>query len=139
MTAQEKGLTNQRGLIHLQSNYPFSETVRRLESALEEKGVQIFCLVDHCGEAAKVGLAMQPALLFIFGNPKAGTPLMIESPTLALDLPFKALVWENAEHAVWLTYNSTEYLRQKHGLSSGAPALLAIEHLLHQVTGPQAP
>jgi uncharacterized protein (DUF302 family) len=81
---------------------------------LQAKNLTVFARVDHSGEAAKVGLMMRPTQLIIFGSPKSGTPLMVASPTLAVDLPLKALVWEDAEGKVWLSYNSPNYLKQRH-------------------------
>lgn len=104
------------GLVHLSSPFSVSETTKRLEAALQSKGIAIFCHVDHSGEAEKVGMKMHPTQLLIFGNPKAGTPLMLASPTLAIDLPLKALVWEDAGNKVWVSYNSPEYLQQRHNI-----------------------
>jgi uncharacterized protein (DUF302 family) len=108
--------TTDNGIVHLQSPYSVSETLQRLEALVAAKGLAIFARIDHSGEAEKVGLKMQPAVLLIFGSPKAGTPLMIASPTLALDLPLKALVWQDAEAGVRLSYNSPEYLKQRHSI-----------------------
>ena len=102
------------GIIHLRSRYAVSETLSRLESRLQTSGLAIIARIDHAAAAASVGLEMQPAVVIIFGNPKAGTPLMVASPTLALDLPLKALVWQDAEKIVWLSYNSPEYLQHRH-------------------------
>jgi uncharacterized protein (DUF302 family) len=104
------------GLIHLKSPYSVRETLRRLESELQARGLTVFARVDHSGEAEKVGLAMRPTQLIIFGSPKAGTPLMVASPTLAIDLPLKALVWEDADGQVWLSHNSPDYLRRRHDI-----------------------
>ena len=104
------------GLIHLESKHSVDETLQRLEELLKQKGVNVFALVDHSGEAAKAGLVMLPTKLLIFGSPKAGTPLMQASPTLAIDLPLKALFWQDAEGKVWLTYNDPAYLQQRHGV-----------------------
>jgi uncharacterized protein (DUF302 family) len=104
------------GLIHLESKYSVDETLNRLQLLLQEKSVMIFALVDHSGEAAKVGLQMRPTKLLIFGNPKGGTPLMQAAPTVAIDLPLKALVWEDADGKVRLTYNDPAYLQQRHGV-----------------------
>jgi uncharacterized protein (DUF302 family) len=119
------------GLIHLSSPHSVPETLKRVQSAVQSHGLTIFCLVDHSGEAAKVGLEMHPTELLIFGNPKGGTPLMLVSPTVAIDFPLKALVWEDADGKVWLTYNSPDYLQQRHNLPdnlmkniSGVGALL---------------
>ena len=89
------------GLVHLSSSYSVPETIKRLESSLLAHGVTIFCRVDHSGEAEKVGLRMPPTQLLIFGSPKGGTPLMLASPTVAIDLPLKALVWQDAGGKVW--------------------------------------
>jgi uncharacterized protein (DUF302 family) len=90
--------------------------LRRLESVLAERGVKVFAVVDHSGEAEKVGMKMRPTKVVIFGNPKAGTPLMVAAPTLAIDLPLKALVSEDEKGKVWVSYNSPEYLQQRHGV-----------------------
>ena len=92
------------------------ETLQRLRLLLEEKKIMIFALVDHSGEAAKAGLAMRPTKLLIFGDPKGGTPLMQAAPTVAIDLPLKALVWEDLEGKVRLTYNDPGYLQQRHNV-----------------------
>jgi uncharacterized protein (DUF302 family) len=119
------------GLIHLSSPYPVPETLQRVQSAVQSHGLTIFCLVDHSGAAAQVGLEMHPTQLLIFGSPKGGTPLMLASPTVAIDLPLKALIWEDADGKIWLTYNSPDYLKQRHNLPdnlmkniSGVGALL---------------
>ena len=104
------------GMVHLRSHHSVQETLRRLESALRAHGVSIFARIDHSGEAEKVGLRMPPTQVLIFGSPKAGTPLMVASPTLAIDLPLKALAWEDADGTVWLSYNSPEYLKQRHNV-----------------------
>jgi uncharacterized protein (DUF302 family) len=104
------------GMVHLRSHHSVQETLRRLESALRAHGVSIFARIDHSGEAEKVGLRMPPNQVLIFGSPKAGTPLMVASPTLAIDLPLKALAWEDADGTVWLSYNSPEYLKQRHNV-----------------------
>jgi uncharacterized protein (DUF302 family) len=102
------------GLIHLRSPYSVPETLKRLESLLQARNITMFARIDHSGEAEKVGLTMHPTQLIIFGSPKSGTPLMVASPTLAIDLPLKALVWEDSEGKVWLTYNSPDYLQRRH-------------------------
>jgi len=104
----------ENGLVHLKSPYAVPETVKRLESALLAKNLTVFARVDHSGEAEKVGLKMRPTQLIIFGSPKAGTPLMVASPTLAIDLPLKALAWEDGDGKVWVSYNSPDYLKQRH-------------------------
>ena len=104
------------GLIDKPSNHSVDETVDRLKSILEAKGVRLFALVDHSGEAEKVGMKMRPTKLLIFGSPKAGTPLMLASPSMAIDLPLKILVWQDQKDKVWVSYNSPDYLRDRHGL-----------------------
>jgi uncharacterized protein (DUF302 family) len=104
----------QDGLIHLLSKYSVDESLQRLEKLLQDHSVTIFARVDHSGEAAKVGLTMRPTKLLIFGSPKGGTPLMQAVPTTAIDLPMKALFWEDAEGKVRLTYNDPAYLQQRH-------------------------
>ena len=104
------------GLVHLRSPYSVPETLKRLQSVLQAKNLDVFARIDHSGEAEKVGLKMRPTQLIVFGSPKAGTPLMVASPTLAIDLPLKALAWEDADGQVWLSYNSPEYLKQRHNV-----------------------
>jgi len=104
------------GMVHLRSHYSVRETLQRVEAVLRANGLTIFGRVDHSAEAEKVGLEMLPAQVLIFGSPKAGTPLMLASPTLAIDLPLKALTWEDADGTVWLSYNSPEYLKQRHNV-----------------------
>lgn len=104
------------GLLQVVSHYPVDETVRRIESLLGQKGLQVFAVIDHSGEAQKVGLKMRPTKVVIFGSPKGGTPLMVAAPTLAIDLPLKALVAEDESGKVWVSYNTPEYLRQRHGV-----------------------
>jgi uncharacterized protein (DUF302 family) len=102
------------GIESLPSKYPVDKTLERLQSILKDKGVAVFVVVDHSGEAAKVGMEMRPTKLVIFGNPKAGTPLMIAAPTAAIDLPLKALIWQDSDGNVWISYNSPEYLQGRH-------------------------
>ena len=103
------------GIIDVPSHYSVPETMARLQSILKEKGMTIFALVDHSGEAEKAGLTMRPTQVLIFGSPKGGTPLMVAAPRLAIDLPLKALAWQDEQGKVWLSYNSPEYLQQRHG------------------------
>lgn len=105
-----------KGIIDKLSNHSVDETVERLKNILQSKGITLFALVDHSGEAGKVGMKMRPTKLLIFGSPKAGTPLMLAAPSIAIDLPLKILVWEDDQGKVWLSYNSPEYLRDRHGL-----------------------
>jgi uncharacterized protein (DUF302 family) len=107
---------NENGLVHVASSRSVPETLTKLQAVIEARGLKIFALIDHSGEAEKAGMHMRPTQLLIFGSPKAGTPLMIAAPTLAIDLPLKALVWEDGEGKVWVTYNSPDYLQQRHGI-----------------------
>ena len=114
------------GVVHLESPYSFEETLNRLESTLRARGVAEFARIDHSGEAAKIGLKMHPTQVVIFGSPKAGTPLMVAAPTLAIDLPLKALIWEDAGGKVWVSYNTAEYLVQRHGVPAELVANIAV-------------
>ncbi len=104
------------GIVNKPSKHSVEQTVEALNNILKSKGIAVFALIDHSGEAEKVGLKMRPTKLLIFGNPKAGTPLMLASPSSAIDLPLKILIWEDGQGKVWLSYNSPEYLRERHGL-----------------------
>jgi uncharacterized protein (DUF302 family) len=104
------------GMIHLSSPYSAPETLARLETIVQAKGLTIQARIDHSGDAAKAGLSMRPTQLLIFGNPKSGTPLMVASPSVAIDLPLKALIWQDTDDKVWLSYNSPDYLKQRHAL-----------------------
>jgi uncharacterized protein (DUF302 family) len=106
----ENGIANKR------SNHSVDETLERLKRTLQAKAVTIFAIVDHSSEAKRVGLEMRPTKLAIFGSPKAGTPLMLAAPSIALDLPLKILIWEDREGRVWVSYTSLTYLRERHGL-----------------------
>jgi uncharacterized protein (DUF302 family) len=108
----------ENGLVSLPSKHGVPETVTRLQDILKAHGLQVFARIDHSGEAEKVGLTMRPTQLLIFGSPKGGTPLMVAAPTLAIDLPLKALAWEDAQGKVWLTYNRPEYLADRHSVPS---------------------
>src|ERR1700692_413466 len=100
------------GVIDVSSRYSVPETLARLQSILKEKNIAVFALIDHSGEAEKAGLTMRPAQLLVFGSPKGGTPLMVAAPRLAIDLPLKALAWQDEQGKVWLSHNSPEYLQE---------------------------
>jgi uncharacterized protein (DUF302 family) len=108
------------GIVDLASKHSVDETVERLQTILHAKGVTLFAIIDHSGEAEKAGMKMRPTKLLIFGNPKSGTPLMLAAPSSALDLPLKILVWEDgregAGRKVWISYNTPAYLAKRHGL-----------------------
>jgi uncharacterized protein (DUF302 family) len=124
------------GLVDLPSNHSVDETVKRLRRILQAKGINLFALIDHSGEAAKVGMQMRPTKLLIFGNPKGGTPVMLASPSSAIDLPLKILIWEDAQGKVWVTHNSTAYLQERHNLPPELlPNIAVIEALAKTVAG----
>jgi len=110
----DKAMNN--GIVDKPTNHSVDETVEKLKGILQSKGVALFATVDHSGEAAKVGMKMPPTKLLIFGSPKAGTPLMLASPSVAIDLPLKILIWEDAQGKAWLSYNSPAYLQQRHSI-----------------------
>jgi len=113
------------GIISKPSKYSVPETLHRLETILTAKGIKVFALVDHSGEAEKAGLKMPPTQLLIFGNPKGGTPVMLAAPTAAIDLPWKALAWQDANGQVWLSYNDAAYIQRRFGLSDDVMKPLA--------------
>jgi uncharacterized protein (DUF302 family) len=104
------------GIVNKPSKHSVDDTLRKLQNILEAKGIAVFALVDHSGEAAKVGMNMRPTKLLIFGNPKGGTPLMLAAPSTAIDLPLKILIWQDDQEKVWVSYNTPEYLAERHGL-----------------------
>jgi uncharacterized protein (DUF302 family) len=108
--------TAANGIVSKPSAHSVDETVEKLKGILQAKGVMLFALVDHSGEATKAGLKMPPTKLLIFGSPKAGTPLMLASPSIAIDLPLKILVSEDTSGKVWVSYNSPAYLGERHSL-----------------------
>jgi uncharacterized protein (DUF302 family) len=118
-----------RGISSLVSRHSVSESAARIKAALEAHGMTVFCVIDQSGEAAKVGLRLRPMQLIIFGDPKTGTPLMAATPSLAIDLPLKALIWEDAGGRVLVSHDSPEYLRRRHALAQppfqGAAVILA--------------
>lgn len=119
-----------RGITDTPSNHSVDQTVGRLKAILQAKGIALFALVDHSGEAEKAGMKMPLTKLLIFGNPKAGTPLMLAAPSCAIDLPLKILVWEDKQGKVWVSYNTPEYLQQRHGFPPDLlPNISAVETL----------
>jgi uncharacterized protein (DUF302 family)/uncharacterized membrane protein YidH (DUF202 family) len=107
-------LNSDTGIVDVPSNHSVDQTVERFKGILNAKGVTLFALVDHSGEAEKVGMKMPPTKLLIFGSPKGGTPVMLAAPSIAIDLPLKVLVWEDSSGKVWASYNSPAYLQQRH-------------------------
>jgi uncharacterized protein (DUF302 family) len=104
------------GIVRKPSKYSVDETVSKLQAVLAAKAVTVFALIDHSGEAQKVGMQMLPTKLLIFGNPKGGTPLMLAAPSIAIDLPLKILIAEDDRGKVSISYNSPDYLAERHGL-----------------------
>ncbi len=118
------------GIVNAPSNHSVDQTVEKLKGILQAKGVALFALVDHSGEAAKIGMKMPPTKLLIFGNPKAGTPVMLAAPSSAIDLPLKILVWEDSQNKVWISYNSPQYLQKRHGLPQELLSNIAVVETL---------
>jgi len=115
------------------SRYPVAEAIDRIEAALKASGMTIFARVDHAGEAARVGLTMPPTQLLVFGNPRGGTAIMVSRPTAAIDLPLKALAWEDGSGKVWLSFNTFELLVERHGVPAEIASKLApVEALLER-------
>jgi uncharacterized protein (DUF302 family) len=120
------------GIIDLACKNSVAQTADRIELLLKNKGMKIFARIDQAAEAKAAGLEMRPMVLLIFGNPQAGTPLMVQYPSLAMDLPLKALVWEAADGKVWVSYNSPDFLQQRHGMAS--PPFVPVGSLLALAT-----
>jgi uncharacterized protein (DUF302 family) len=130
MSIQEKN-----GIASRPSNHSVEATVAKLQAMLREKGVAVFALIDHAGEAKKVGMEMPPTQLVIFGSPKAGTPLMQAAPSAAIDLPLKILVWEDAGGKVWISYNSPQYLQERHQIPPELITNIAVVAALAEKAG----
>jgi uncharacterized protein (DUF302 family)/uncharacterized membrane protein YidH (DUF202 family) len=123
------------GLVRMPSHHSVDETVERLKEILRAKGVTLFALVDHSGEAEKVGMRMPPTKLLIFGSPAAGTPLMLAAPSVAIDLPLKILVSQDTDQRVWISYNSPDYLKDRHGVPVELLANIAVVEALAAKAG----
>jgi uncharacterized protein (DUF302 family) len=120
----------ENGMVRIQSQHSVADTVTKLESILQAKNVNLFAVIDHSGEAEKIGLTMPNTKLLIFGNPKGGTPLMLAAPSVALDLPLKILIAEDAAGKVWISYNTPAFLQQRHNLPANLlPNIAVIEAL----------
>jgi uncharacterized protein (DUF302 family) len=123
------------GIVHKPSKHSVDETLGKLQAILQAKGIAVFALVDHSGEAKKVGMEMRPTKLLIFGNPKGGTPLMLAAPSIAIDLPLKILVWEDDQGKVLVSYNGPEYLAERHGVPQNLVQNIAfVEALAANIT-----
>jgi uncharacterized protein (DUF302 family) len=128
-------MQKEEGIVKIPSHHSVDETVDKLKTILKSKGVTLFAVVDHSGEAEKVGMKMPSTKLLIFGNPKAGTPLMLASPSAAIDLPLKILVAEDAQGDVWISYDSPEYLKERHGLPPDLVPNIAVVQALAAAAG----
>ena len=128
-------MQKEEGIVKIPSRHSVDETVDKLKTVLKSKGVTLFALIDHSGEAEKVGMKMPPTKLLIFGNPKGGTPLMLASPSVAIDLPLKILVAEDAQGKVWISYNSADYLKERHGLPQDLLPNIAVVQTLATAAG----
>src|ERR1700722_17101228 len=113
------------GTVDVRSRYSVRETIDRLESLVKTRGLTVFARIDFSGDAERAGLAMRPMQMLLFGNPKAGTPLLLASPRSGLDLPLRALAWEDANGGVWVSSNSPDYLASRHGLTAELIARIA--------------
>lgn len=122
------------GIITKPSKYSVADTIGRLEKMVRAKGFTIFAMIDHAAAAKRDGLTMPPAQLLIFGNPKGGTPLMLAAPTSAIDLPLKALAWQDAAGKVWLSYNTAEYLKERHDIGGKDEAIKHLDGALDAMT-----
>jgi uncharacterized protein (DUF302 family) len=134
-SAGRKPVDKKDGIVMIPSNHSVDETVARLKSILQAKSITLFALIDHSGEAAKVGMKMPNTKLLIFGNPKGGTPLMLAAPSIAIDLPLKILVAEDSQGKVWVSYNSPEYLKARHSLPQDLVANIAVVETLAAKAG----
>ena len=123
------------GIVSVPSHQSVDQTLEKLQAMLRAKGVAVFALIDHSGEAAKVGMKMPPTKVLILGNPKAGTPLMLAAPSIAIDLPLKILIWEDAQNKVWISYNSPEYLQKRHGVPQELMQNIAVVETLAAKAG----
>jgi uncharacterized protein (DUF302 family) len=114
-----------QGIVRIASHHAVGETMDRIEALLKQRGIMVFARIDFSGDAARAGLTMRPEQLLIFGNPKAGTPLMQAEPVAGLDLPLKALVWQDADARTWIAYNDPQYVVRRHALAAALSASLA--------------
>jgi uncharacterized protein (DUF302 family) len=135
LASEAFAVQKEEGLVKIPSHHSVDKTVDKLEAILKSKGVTLFALVDHSGEAEKVGLTMPPTKLLIFGNPKGGTPLMLAAPSAAIDLPLKILVAKDSQGKVWISYNSPDYLKERHGLPDNLLPNIAVVQALAAAAG----
>jgi uncharacterized protein (DUF302 family) len=118
------------GLVTIASRFPVTETIERLVAAVTARNMLVFARIDHADGAAKAGMTLRPTELLIFGHPKGGTPLMQHKQTAGIDLPLKALAWEDADGKVWLTHNTASWIAERHWLNDGGPSVKAMDQML---------
>jgi uncharacterized protein (DUF302 family) len=135
LASEAYAVQKEEGIVKIPSHHSVDETVDKLKTILKAKNVTLFALVDHSGEAEKVGMKMPPTKLLIFGNPKGGTPLMLAAPSAAIDLPLKILVAEDSEGKVWISYNSPDYLKERHGFPDNLVPNIAVVQALAAAAG----
>ena len=135
LSSEALPMQKEEGIVKIPSHHSVDETVDKLKTILKLKGVTLFALVDHSGEAEKMGLKMPPTKLLIFGNPKGGTPLMLVSPSAAIDLPLKILIAEDSEGNVGISYNSPDYLKERHRLPDNLVPNIAVVQALAAAAG----
>jgi uncharacterized protein (DUF302 family) len=134
IVSASSALASEKGIVNKTSKYSVAETLNRLEGVLKASGMTLFARIDHSAEAEKLGLKLLPMQLLIFGNPRGGTPLMVASPTAGIDLPMKALAWEDTGGKVWLTYNAASYLKTRHEIRGRDELLKTLEGALDAMT-----
>ena len=135
LASEAFAVQKEEGIVKIPSRHSLDETVDKLKTILKSKGVTLFALIDHSGEAEKVGLTMPPTKLLIFGNPKGGTPLMLAAPSAAIDLPLKILIAEDSQGKVWISYNSPDYLKERHGFPDNLVPNIAVVQALAAAAG----
>jgi len=131
---ESNSLDQLRGLTSIPSSFGPKETMDRLVAEISTKGMTVFARIDHAAGAAEVGLTLRPTELIIFGNARGGTPLMESSQTVGIDLPLKALVWEDASGKTWISYNEPGWIAQRHGLANAQPLITKMADLLSMVS-----
>ena len=127
-------LSNIEGLTSIRSSFDPKETIDRLEAQIRGQGLTIFARIDHAAGAAEVGLTLRPTELIIFGNARGGTPLIQSVQTIGIDLPLKALVWEDAASKTWISYNEPNWIAQRHGIANAEPVVAKMADLLSAIS-----
>ncbi len=122
------------GLLSIRSRFGPNETMDRLEAAIRAQGVKVFARIDHAAGASEAGLELRPTEVIIFGNARGGTPLMQSVQTIGIDLPLKALVWEDASGTTWLSYNEPSWIAQRHGVANAEPVVSKMSAALSAIS-----